>query len=189
MKIETNSENVSDLYHKLKYGRLIIPDYQREFCWSLEKQELFLDSLHKEIPIGLIQVRKIWKDRAEHYEIIDGLHRLKMLFKILTGKGVYFNVEKAIFTLNDNDFDYSKIEGDDVSPIYKIFDRLDTEEKMDIQLDHNIEYKKVYFIKIPMIYYSGSDDEIKIAFDRINQEGVAITPKFNLVSESKILTL
>jgi len=173
------------LYDKIVKGDILIPHYQRQYAWDKAKIELFLDSLDKGVFIGVFQFRRVFYNYNEKHEIIDGLHRIRTIFNILLGKGVYFNFNTCKFTLNPNDFDYSKYakEFNYVIQIIK-----ENEDRVDIERSRklNTEYMKIRDMSLVSVFYEGTDDEIQLAFDRINQAGVAFTPEFTLVkSETK----
>lgn len=183
MQVFSENYRIKRIYSKIVNGDLLIPHYQRQYAWDNAKIELFLDSLNKGIFIGVFQFRRIFFDYNERYEIIDGLHRIRTIFNILLGKGIYFNFDTCKFTLNPNDFDYSKFaEFDYVIQIIKEDGSLDIERSMIL----NRFYTEIRDIELVSVIYEGTDDEIQLAFDRINQAGVAFTPEFTLVqSETK----
>lgn len=189
MRIETGHINTRYLYQNIMDGRIIVPEYQREFCWDDSKIELLIDSLMNDIPIGVFQFRKIETER-EKYEVVDGLHRIRTLYKILLGNGVYFNFDKLRFTLDPNDYDYSKYvrKPGGLSTLIILGNRKD---------DHDFElsktfypfYEKIYRTELLKFTFIGTDDEVKIAFDRINQVGISCTPIFNQVSGRSTLII
>lgn len=185
MKIETGYLRLHHLYDDIKRGGYIVPSYQREYCWGNEKIELFIDSLVRNIPIGVFQFRK--REGWDSYEIVDGLHRIRTIFNILLGRGVYFNFETCKFTLNPNDFDYSKLTKD-ISPLITIFDE---SGKMDFDrsVAFHKEYIKIRDTEILKFVYYGTDKEVELAFSRINEAGVTFTPIFKKVEKEAILTI
>jgi len=185
MRIETGYLNVHHLYDNIIRGGYIVPSYQREYCWDNEKIELFIDSIVKNIPIGVFQFRK--REGWEVFEVVDGLHRIRTILNILLGNGVYFNFETNTFTLNPNDFDYSRFI-DKPSPINTIYDE---NGKMDYNKSVALheQYIKVYMLQLLKFTYEGTDEEVELAFSRINEAGVAFTPTFKKVESESILTL
>jgi uncharacterized protein with ParB-like and HNH nuclease domain len=193
MKINTNYLQINYLIDDIHRGIYQIPSYQREYCWNSDKIDLFIDSLDKKIPIGVFQFRKRYDGYKQQIDVIDGLHRIKTLLKILTGDGIYYNFDTKSFTQLDTDFDYSKfIDKTKISPFSVIlFDRNDCKPH-DLDYERTIifheSFEKVYRTDLIYFEYEGTDEEIEIAFDRINQDGVTFTPIFNKVSESSVLT-
>jgi uncharacterized protein with ParB-like and HNH nuclease domain len=192
MKISTNYLQINYLIGDINRGIYKIPSYQRDYCWNKEKIDLFIDSLDKKIPIGVFQFRKRYDGYKQQIDVIDGLHRIKTLLKILTGDGIYYNFDTKSFTQVDTDFDYSKgIDKDKIAPVYiNLFDRRGrmSDDEFDKTIIFHNSYEKVYRTSLIYFEYEGTDEEIEIAFDRINQDGVTFTPIFNKVSESSVLT-
>jgi hypothetical protein len=186
MKIEANYLRINHLFHDIKSGNVLIPSYQREYCWSKEKIDLFIDSLEREIPIGVVQFRKLDNGRVE---VVDGLHRIRTLFNILLGKGIYFNFETCKFTTNPNDYDYSKFVAKDRLSSMNILKGMDNEIDFDISIKFSTPYEKIYHTELLKFEFSGTDEEVKIAFDRINEQGIAFTPVFNKVKSETILEI
>lgn len=188
MKIETSYLSINHLFDDIKNGRIIVPDYQREYCWDSEKIEKFIDSVQKNIPIGVFQFRKL--EGFERKEVVDGLHRIRTLFNVMLGKGFYFNFDKKTFTQNPADFDYSKYSTDSKNSLNPF--SLGNAYGVLKQEEHHAlleEFLKFYNIQLLYFMYSGTDEEIKIAFERINETGVAFTPIFKQVEKSSTLTL
>ena len=153
MKVSANTINVHYLLGLT--NKMVVPSYQREFCWGKKKQELFLDSLEKEIPTGIISLR----NHGNRIEVIDGLHRLKMFNRILRGEGVYFDVENERLTLEGGNFDYSEYQKEDLTVLFiaKKYEEIELLSK----LANSIQ--KVYNLRIPFIEYEGTDEEVRQA--------------------------
>jgi hypothetical protein len=64
-------------------------------------------------------------------------------------------------------------------------------DEIDFEISKNFcqSYEKVYFTELLKFEFEGTDEEVKIAFERINDNGIAFTPTFNKVTASTILTL
>lgn len=186
MKVETGYLNIRHLLSEISSENLIVPSYQREFCWDNNKIELFIDSLLRDIPVGLFQFRKI-KDTME---VIDGLHRIRTLYNILKGNGIYFNFEKNTFTTNPEDYDYSPyvFTNGEISVI-NILGGFDKEEDVNRSKQFAPFYEKVYFTPLLKVVFEGTDEEVLESFARINDPGVQYTPSFVQVSQSSILKL
>lgn len=142
-----------------------------------------------DIPIGVFQLRKFFRDDNRiNYEIVDGLHRIKTIFNVLLGKGIYFDFEKKCFTLDNTKYNYSKDiineNNQSLNPII-ILNISDFEKSK--QFMH--KYLKFYNIELLKFEYFGTDEEVNLAFERINDNGVAFTPIFNKINKEEILTL
>jgi hypothetical protein len=55
------------------------PSYQREFAWSNDKQDLFIDSVMNNYIIPPIILIKLTDKKGFRYECMDGQHRLTVL--------------------------------------------------------------------------------------------------------------
>lgn len=186
MKIETGYLRIYHFYDDIKSNRIIVPDYQREYCWSKEKIELFIDSLQNDIPVGVFQFRKL---DNQCLEVVDGLHRIRTIFNILFGKEIYFNFETLKFTTNPKDYDYSRFVAQNRLSSMNILKGMDGE--MDFELSQKFcePYEKIYHTELLKFEFEGTDDEVKIAFDRINENGIAFTPIFNKVAKASFLEI
>jgi len=73
----TSSYQLRSFYDQyLKTNKInLCPDYQRDFTWNIEKQNLFIDSIIRGYIIPNIIMRKI----GSKYECVDGQHRLKVI--------------------------------------------------------------------------------------------------------------
>lgn len=178
MNVSATYYKISTLYNDIVKGNVIIPHYQRKYAWDNAKIELLIDSLIKGMFIGTFQFRCVFSHYNERYEIIDGLHRIRTIFNILLGKGVYFNFDTCTFTLNPNDFDYSEF-----AEKFDYVIQIEKDGRLDIERSKKLykEYIKIRDMQLVSIMYEGEDHEIQLAFDRINQQGVAFTPQFTQV--------
>jgi len=67
------------------------PEYQREFCWNNEKQNLLIDSIMKNyiLPMFIIIKNKNKnKENPYEYECIDGQHRFTIIKNYIEGKRI-----------------------------------------------------------------------------------------------------
>ena len=185
MNIKAGHISIATLSDLSNRDKLIIPSYQRQYCWNDAKIELLIDSISKGIPIGVFQFRELSNGSLE---VVDGLHRIRTLFNILNGKGVYFDTEKQQLTLNAKHFDYSQLVCNGrISSVkawrlgmigLEVIELLDT-------LDTALERFKT--IELLHFTFSGTDSEIQTAFDRTNEKGVAFTPVFKPVKKNELL--
>ena len=94
--------NFSDLINDIKRGQIKIPQFQREFVWSLQKSAALIDSVIKGYPIGtfifwgtkdrLRSIRNLGnvnfpppRDGETIWFVLDGQQRLTSLFAALNG--------------------------------------------------------------------------------------------------------
>jgi len=190
MKIKTGYLSPSGLYSDITAGRVIVPEYQREYCWTPDKIMLFIDSLVSEIPVGVLHFRSLpgWGSKVE---VVDGLHRIRTLFNILLGKGVFFNFEKRAFTLDPTDFNYSGLTVSKSGRLTSLITIRDAAGNPDYDrcMAFHAAYEKIYLTQLLHFTYEGTDVEVETAFARINEAGVALTPVFNKVEGSQILII
>jgi len=67
------------------------PEYQREFCWNNDKQNLLIDSIMKNyiVPMFIIiKNKKKDKENPYEYECIDGQHRFAVIKNYIEGKRI-----------------------------------------------------------------------------------------------------
>jgi len=67
------------------------PSYQREFAWSNDKQDLFIDSIVNNYIIPPIILIKLNDKKEYRYECMDGQHRLTVLKHYIEGKPINTN--------------------------------------------------------------------------------------------------
>jgi 5-methylcytosine-specific restriction endonuclease McrA len=73
----------------LKNDKIILnPEYQREFCWNKEKQNLLIDSIMRSFIIPVFIIRKIESKTGFTYECVDGQHRLKVIKNYISGEPI-----------------------------------------------------------------------------------------------------
>jgi len=64
------------------------PSYQREFAWSNDKQDLFIDSVMNNYIIPPIILIKLTDKKGFRYECMDGQHRLTVLKHFIEGRPI-----------------------------------------------------------------------------------------------------
>jgi hypothetical protein len=71
-------EPLEDVLERLKNKRIVIPPHQRNFCWSLKKQERLIETVLNGIPMPLIIFRQHGKDLDPESvtSLEDGMQRL-----------------------------------------------------------------------------------------------------------------
>lgn len=70
---------------------IFVPEYQREFVWSQERQSKLIESITLGLPIPLIFLAE---DQAGRLEIVDGSQRIRTLAAFLTGELKLEGLEK-----------------------------------------------------------------------------------------------
>lgn len=82
---EFTVEMVVDKYHNGKNNdenELFVPDYQRDFVWTIENQSRLIESLMIGLPIPYIFIADVNSDDPDHdgrIEIVDGSQRIRTL--------------------------------------------------------------------------------------------------------------
>ncbi len=95
----------SNLLNDIKRGQIKIPQFQRDFVWSIQKSAAFIDSIVKGYPVGTF-IFWATKERLRHIRdigseslpdprdgetasyVLDGQQRITSLFAILRGRPV-----------------------------------------------------------------------------------------------------
>ena len=87
----TQSENVETIINRLKSGRIIIPDYQRDAeQWDLRKESLFIESLLNNLTTPALFFLE--DQDIGSIEVIDGQQRLNTIRKYVNDE---FRLEAA----------------------------------------------------------------------------------------------
>jgi hypothetical protein len=61
------------------------PEYQRDFAWNTQKQELLIDSIMNNYIIPLYIIYKTNNDKKYKYECVDGQHRMRVIKHYMSG--------------------------------------------------------------------------------------------------------
>ena len=174
----TQSENVETVISRLKNGRIVIPDYQRDAeQWDRRKESLFIESLLNNLTIPALFFLE--DQDTGTIEVIDGQQRLNTIQKFENDK---FSLETAndINYLSPQSVHYSGKKFSELPAKFKtVFNdypltiiylppRLDLGTKLeifrrineggtpltaqDIRLSYYSESKSVYFVRLAGIY-------------------------------------
>jgi hypothetical protein len=138
------------------------PSYQREFAWSNDKQDLFIDSVVNNYIIPPIILIKLNNKKGYRYECMDGQHRLTVLKHYIEGKPINVHAPHNIRYLRKEDDKmidvyYTQTEELDKSPKNH---RYMTDDEFTAFND-----KKLIVIKI-----SNFDKKMDDVFDKIKNE-------------------
>lgn len=95
IETETTCQTVGTIYSNYLENNIleIRPEYQREFCWSFDRQKLFLDTIMiNYVSPSIVLYKKINKKNKRLptgdtfiYECIDGQHRLSTIKQFMEG--------------------------------------------------------------------------------------------------------
>lgn len=98
LRLNYENSSVESLVHTYYYfGIDTNPEYQREYVWNQEDQELLIDSIFNRINIGSFVLAQNSYEKVEDplYEIIDGKQRLLTLIAFyenrISYQGVFYN--------------------------------------------------------------------------------------------------
>jgi hypothetical protein len=74
-------------------NELFVPDYQRDFTWSMNRQSKFIESMLIGLPIPYIFVADVTEKEAR-LEIVDGSQRIRTLAAFITNQLILEGLEK-----------------------------------------------------------------------------------------------
>ena len=155
------------------------PSYQREFSWTNDKQDLFIDSVVNNYIIPPIILIKLNKKSKYRYECMDGQHRLTVLKHYIEGAPINKNSPHYIKYLrkeNDKQIDVFYKETDSLEK-YPKNKRYMTDNEL-----NSFNDKKLIVIKI-----SNFDKKMDDVFDKIKNEMFLRLQKGERVSGTDIL--
>lgn len=94
-------ENIQRVYEWYYLGKFIINrKYQRKLVWTVEEKVNFIDSISRQYSVPLFLIVSIQEEKANYYEIIDGMQRLDAIFSFIQGEFELENNEyKGYFDL------------------------------------------------------------------------------------------
>lgn len=151
-------------------GKLIIPDFQRNFVWSFNNSSRLIDSILLSLPIPNIFVFKVIENGNDKYILVDGMQRITTIeqfrnckweqngkkpkeFKISTKSSNWYG--KTFETLSEQDKEffldyqlsvvifetYGSEKYKENDAIYSVFERINTgSEKLSDQEIRNVVY-------------------------------------------------
>jgi Protein of unknown function DUF262 len=164
----SQSESIQTVYSRLKKGRLVIPDYQREADqWDDRKESLFLESILNNLTIPAF----FFAETDANIEVVDGQQRLNTIAKFIRGETAISDDESMVY-LSPQSVHYAGKKYNNLHPDLKtIFD----------------EYP-LTIIYLPKLLEQGAKLEI---FRRINEGGTPLTAqdiRLSYYSESTSVT-
>lgn len=138
--MQTNTQetrSIEDIIKMIDNGKLVLPEFQRDFKWPIEKTETLFDSIFQDLFIGSLIVSKPKFDLAckgfdfrergskkhkpkpklmtsddfeskDIYTLLDGQQRTTAIYRALKGMDVVYVIFKDIDTLLSHEYyDYS----------------------------------------------------------------------------------
>lgn len=194
-KLKNERVKIGDLVTEYQAGRLVIPEFQREYVWRKSRAPRLLDSLYRSFPISTLL---LWQNsdyamarrrnprpavgRSMSW-LIDGQQRVMTLSRAMNGDEgieVLFNPETEGFSLSNaatrNDRSWVRVADLFDDAIYRELRRELPPSKKGQQLE--AAYEKVRAIRdyeVPVVYMvDHSFDDAVDAFTRINSLGVRL---------------
>ncbi len=156
---------IYETYLKNETELELSPSYQREFTWSNEKQDLFIDSVVNNYIIPPIILIKLNNKKGCRYECMDGQHRLTVLKHYIEGKPINKHAPHNIR--------YLKKEEDKITNVF--YKELDNEsEKENLKKNsrgmNTDELSAFNDKKLIVIKISNFDKNMDDVFDKIKNE-------------------
>ena len=153
--------DVEGLVRRLERSNIIIPDFQRDYVWSVAEASRFIESLLLGLPVpGIFLARE---PETERLLVIDGQQRLKTLQFFYSGifSSDSFSNSRKVFQLNK------------VQPHYEGKTFADMEVRDQERLNNSILHATIIKQEQPQ------DDNTSIyhIFERLNTGGRKLTPQ------------
>lgn len=143
-------------------GELVIPDYQRNFVWSIKQASLLIESFLLGLPVPQIF---LYVDQENRFEVIDGQQRVTSITYFING---FFGEEslhgkKQVFRLKGLD---------DNSPYAnKSF------EELDPAAQRKLKSAVLRAINIKQLSPKGGNTSVYHIFERLNTGGTPLKPQ------------
>src|ERR1019366_4085320 len=194
-RLEIQNLKIRQLVDDYRCGRLVIPEFQREYVWKPSRAPRLIDSIYRGYPISVlllwtsdVEARARRRDprpaRAKMISwLIDGQQRVITLSRILSGDegiDVVFNPDEDSFRLANaatrrdrNWFRVSELLDEDS---YRQIRRALPEGKKGENRESQFErLRRIFDYEIPAVHMRDhSFDEAVDAFTRINTLGVKL---------------
>lgn len=82
-----NDFNTKTLVDQIKNGHILIPNFQRNYVWSMKKASGLIESIIIGLPIPQVFIfEKTQKNGEDQYLVIDGQQRLLSIFYFVCGR-------------------------------------------------------------------------------------------------------
>lgn len=153
---------IESLIKWVEKGKIIIPDFQRDYVWPKSVASKLIDSVLLNLPIPNIFLYKINKDGEEIYYVIDGFQRIQTLkfFK----EGIWnpnSNIKKDSISFNEEQSTVFKINYKSSEWIEKTYETLTSDDKFNYD---------EYLINLTIFEQSNPDNKKSMfeVFERIN---------------------
>lgn len=194
-RLKHESRTIKNLVEDYRAGRIVIPEFQREYVWRKSKAPLLIDSIYQNFPISSLL---LWRSDAEVHArratpranrsgstswLIDGQQRVITLSKTIDGEDgidVVFNPDTEEFKLsnaatrkNPDWIRVADIWSDEAfRRLRRQFDGSRQAERFEARLER-VRRIRDYEVPIVEMVDHDFDDAVK-AFERINTLGVRL---------------
>lgn len=200
--MQTNTQetrSIEDIIKMIETGKLVLPEFQRDFKWPIEKTETLFDSIFQDLFIGSLIISKPKFDLAckkfdlrergskkhkpkqkqmsiedfeqnDIYTLLDGQQRATAIYRALKGVDVIYIIFKDISTLlSDDYYDYTT---NQVKVAYDTYIE---------GFDSTLPRDGVFYLKISDLYSSMDRREAQFQAEYIDP----ILSEFQLSGEEK----
>ena len=99
----TQDRAIETLLKWYKNGKLILPEFQREFVWSYSNSCRLIESILLNLPIPNIFLFKIKDTEGEKFLLIDGLQRITTINQYVEGTWTQGEVSKKFRVQSPNE--------------------------------------------------------------------------------------
>jgi hypothetical protein len=194
-RLEHQNVKVKQLIDDYRSGRIVIPEFQREYVWKKSKAPLLIDSLYRGFPISsLLLWQSEEETRSRHRDprparasvmswLIDGQQRVITLARTMSGDEdieVVFNPKEDKFRLANaatrNDRNWIRIAELWDDELYRQLRRnLDGGSTADKREARFEEVRRILDYEVPLVrMVDHSFKDAVLAFERINTLGVRL---------------
>jgi len=192
--LEIHRLKVTQVVDDYRSGRLVIPEFQREYVWKPNRAPKLLDSIYRNYPISVLLY---WASDAEIHArravprptragqvswLIDGQQRVITLSRILAGDQieVVFNPDEDLFRLSNaatqKDLNWVRVSDLLDDDAYRQIRRFLPEGKKGERREEQFEkVRRILDYEIPAVrMHNHTFNEAVDAFERINTMGVKL---------------
>jgi hypothetical protein len=194
-RLEHQNVKVKQLIEDYRSGRIVIPEFQREYVWKKSRAPLLIDSLYRGFPISSLLLWQSDEDtRARRKEprpsrvfpmnwLIDGQQRVITLARTMSGDEdieVVFNPKEDKFRLANaatrNDRNWIRIADLWDDELYRLLRRnLDDGSNADKREARFEQVRRILDYEVPLVrMVDHSFKDAVLAFERINTLGVKL---------------
>lgn len=134
--------SIRDILNWVEKGKIIIPEFQRDFVWNFNQSSRFVESILLGLPIpDFFMFRLIDnKGKSEKYILIDGLQRYTTIRQYVDGRFIQGKIDRP-FKINNKSSQWYKSSYEKLSDVDKdyfqdyslrinVFDSVENSEKM-----------------------------------------------------------